>query len=101
GRRGAGAAERGRAPAVNRLPLLPGGQAAMTRSRWLLIAAVASTAAAAPAAAQPLRPNILFIFDTSSSMNQINDMGQGTDGSPLCGNAGDGSDPTDANGPIR
>jgi MYXO-CTERM domain-containing protein len=44
--------------------------------------------AAAPAAAQSLRPNILVIFDSSGSMLANNST---LDGSPLCNNQGQGS----------
>ena len=52
----------------------------------LLGAAVAVTVPSVAAHAQSLRPNILFIFDTSGSM-----LSSGKDGSPLCGGVGTNS----------
>ena len=53
-----------------------------------IVLATAVLAAAAPAAAQSLRPNILVIFDSSGSMLANNST---LDGSPLCNNQGQGS----------
>lgn len=44
-----------------------------------------------PAEAQPLRPNILIIFDTSTSMLATGNDGLKKDGSPLCLNEGQNS----------
>ncbi len=56
-------------------------------------ALVATLALAGAAAAQPLRPNILIVFDTSTSMLASTGCPAGAtggrcDGSPLCGGAG-------------
>ncbi len=56
--------------------------------RLILSLCTVLMAIAAPAVAQPLKPNILVVFDTSGSMtyNAWEDTRQ--DGSPLCGGAG-------------
>lgn len=64
-----------------------------------LLAGAAILVAAATADAQPLRPNILIIFDTSGSMtdHDIHTPAAYHDGSPLCAGIGDGSNPADPN----
>jgi MYXO-CTERM domain-containing protein len=60
-------------------------------SRRMILAACPAVAclallSARPAGAQPVRPNILIVFDTSTSMLAVN-----ADGSPLCDNRGQNS----------
>jgi Notch 1 len=53
-------------------------------SRFVLLAAALFLAGAAPARAQSLRPNILFLFDTSGSMHEDSNLVDREDGTSVC-----------------
>jgi MYXO-CTERM domain-containing protein len=50
----------------------------------LVLVAAATCAAAAPARAQSLRPNIMFLFDTSGSMHEDSNLVDQADGTTVC-----------------
>ena len=55
------------------------------RNRFTLVLATAAiTLAAAPARAQSLRPNIMFLFDSSGSMHQDSSGTDWADGTTVC-----------------
>ena len=54
------------------------------RLELVLLTAATCAAAAAPARAQSLRPNIMFLFDTSGSMHEDSNLVDRADGTTVC-----------------